>query len=64
MSGLDAPMIVYVHGVGNKWQPEILQAEWDLALFGRDMRAASRMAYWPTCATGGHSLTRLASRSH
>jgi hypothetical protein len=46
MSGPDAPTIVYVHGIGNKRRPEILRAEWDRALFGRDLGAASRMAYW------------------
>jgi hypothetical protein len=46
MSGPDAPTIIYVHGIGNKRRSEILRAEWDRALFGRDMGAASRMAYW------------------
>jgi hypothetical protein len=45
MSG-PGPTIVYVHGIGNKRRAEILRADWDRALFGRDMGAASRMAYW------------------
>ena len=38
--------IVYVHGNGNKIPSEQLRRQWDQALFGRDMGAASRMAYW------------------
>ena len=40
------PTVVYVHGNGNKVRKELLKAEWDKALFGNDMGAASRMAYW------------------
>ncbi|MFI1256346.1 hypothetical protein ACH4U6_21575 [Streptomyces netropsis] len=40
------PMIVYVHGNGNKVRPELLKSQWDTALFGKDMADASRMAYW------------------
>ncbi len=38
--------IVYVHGNGNKVRESLLKREWDEALFGRDMGALSRMAYW------------------
>ncbi|MFD7256995.1 hypothetical protein [Streptomyces sp. NPDC059874] len=38
--------IVYVHGNGNKVRKELLKSQWDRALFGTDMGAASRMAYW------------------
>ncbi|MFE0188380.1 alpha/beta fold hydrolase [Streptomyces sp. NPDC059008] len=41
-----APTVVYVHGNGNKPRAELLKSQWDTALFGRDMGAASRMAYW------------------
>ncbi|MFI0785837.1 alpha/beta fold hydrolase [Streptomyces lydicus] len=40
------PSVVYVHGNGNKVRPELLKSQWDTALFGHDMGAASRMAYW------------------
>ncbi|MBW5482774.1 hypothetical protein [Streptomyces bambusae] len=40
------PAIVYVHGNGNKVRKDLLKSHWDRALFGRDMGAASRMAYW------------------
>ncbi len=39
-------IVVYVHGNGNKVREELLKRQWDLALFGRDAGAASRMAYW------------------
>jgi hypothetical protein len=38
--------IVYVHGNGNKVRKELLKSLWDKALFGTDLGAASRMAYW------------------
>jgi hypothetical protein len=37
---------VYVHGNGNKIAPAALKLVWDEALFGRDMGADTRMAYW------------------
>jgi hypothetical protein len=40
------PVIVYVHGVGNKVAPEPLRRRWDLALFGAALGSRSRMAYW------------------
>jgi hypothetical protein len=39
-------IVVYVHGNGNKVREELLKRQWDVALFGRDVGAASRMAYW------------------
>ncbi|MGW1375965.1 alpha/beta fold hydrolase [Streptomyces sp. NPDC002446] len=41
-----SPMVVYVHGAGNKPRAELLKSQWDTALFGRDMGGASRMAYF------------------
>ncbi|MCX4539559.1 hypothetical protein [Streptomyces sp. NBC_01565] len=38
--------VVYVHGNGNKVREELLKSQWDDALFGADLGAASRMAYW------------------
>lgn len=43
---MDDATVVYVHGNGNKVRKELLKAQWDRALFGTDMGAASRMAYW------------------
>ena len=39
-------LVVYVHGVGAHPSATQLKLQWDLALFGRDMGARSRMAYW------------------
>lgn len=38
--------VVYVHGNGNKPAKDPLKATWDRALFGEDVGARSRMAYW------------------
>jgi len=38
--------VIYVHGNGNKARAERLKAEWDQALFGRDLDERSVMAYW------------------
>lgn len=43
---MDGATVVYVHGNGNKVRKELLKSQWDKALFGTDMGAASRMAYW------------------
>lgn len=43
---MDDATVVYVHGNGNKVRKELLKSQWDSALFGNDMGAASRMAYW------------------
>src|SRR3954447_18412307 len=40
------PVIVYVHGVGNKAPADQLRGQWDRALFGRGLGTRSRMAYW------------------
>ncbi|MES3000731.1 MAG: S8 family serine peptidase, partial [Pseudomonadota bacterium] len=39
-------VVIYVHGVAQTDLPGVLKLHWDLALFGRDMGDASRMAYW------------------
>jgi pimeloyl-ACP methyl ester carboxylesterase len=46
--GLDdgEAIVIYVHGIGRHLPPKELKLEWDLALFGRDRGAATRMAYW------------------
>ena len=41
-----APIVVYVHGNGNKVHKDLLKRQWDDALFGQDMNTSSRMAYW------------------
>jgi subtilisin family serine protease len=38
--------VIYIHGIANKPAPALLKREWDQALFGVDMGARSRMAYW------------------
>ncbi|MEU9300075.1 hypothetical protein [Streptomyces sp. NPDC048269] len=43
---MDGATVLYVHGNGNKVRKELLKSQWDRALFGTDMGAASRMAYW------------------
>ncbi|MFE9841739.1 hypothetical protein [Streptomyces goshikiensis] len=40
---------VYVHGNGNKVREDLLKSQWYSALFGADMGAATRMAYWAPC---------------
>ena len=42
----DAPVVLYVHGIGRQAPSDALKLEWDLALFGRDMGSRSRMVYW------------------
>ena len=44
--GGEDSLVVYIHGIGKQAPPAELKLEWDLALFGRDMGARSRMAYW------------------
>lgn len=39
-------IVVYVHGNANKVRADLLERQWDRALFGRDVGEASRMAYW------------------
>jgi hypothetical protein len=40
------PVIVYIHGNGNKVRSDLLKRQWDQALFGRDAGEQTRMAYW------------------
>lgn len=42
----ELPVVVYVHGVGDQPAPAQVKREWDKALFGIDMGARTRMAYW------------------
>jgi len=37
---------VYVHGIGNHPEEQVLVVRWDRALFGKDMGDRTRMAYW------------------
>jgi len=41
-----ASTAVYVHGIGNHPEEQVLVVRWDRALFGKDMGDRSRMAYW------------------
>ncbi len=54
-TGPDGPLILYVHGIGEKPPADVLKREWDLALFGRDMGVRSRMAYWADILHGESS---------
>jgi len=38
--------VIFVHGIGNKPAPAALKRQWDVALFGTDMGARTRVAYW------------------
>jgi pimeloyl-ACP methyl ester carboxylesterase len=38
--------VIYIHGIGKHPPPAQIKREWDLALFGREMGAQTRMAYW------------------
>jgi hypothetical protein len=40
------PVVVYVHGIDNQPTEAALKRQWDLALFGKEMGARSRVAYW------------------
>ncbi|MGO4549525.1 S8 family serine peptidase [Lysobacter sp. 2RAF19] len=37
---------VYIHGIGNHPEEQVLVIRWDRALFGKDMGDRTRMAYW------------------
>lgn len=37
---------VYIHGIGNHPEEQVLIVRWDRALFGKDMSDRTRMAYW------------------
>jgi subtilisin family serine protease len=56
-------ILIYVHGIGRQPPPDELKLEWDLALFGKDLGARSRMAYWsdllhPAAGIGAKSRRR------
>ncbi len=44
--GVETLTVVYVHGIGNKPAPATLKRQFDQALFGIDMGARTRLAYW------------------
>lgn len=39
-------VVVYIHGIGRQEPAAELKLQWDLALFGQDMGARTRMAWW------------------
>lgn len=41
-----AHTVIYVHGIDNKPAEDILNCQWDRALFGHRMGDRTRMAYW------------------
>ncbi|MBE9127981.1 MULTISPECIES: S8 family serine peptidase [unclassified Coleofasciculus] len=43
---MDNLTVVYVHGIGEQPAPAVLKRSWDKALFGIDMGARTRLAYW------------------
>lgn len=43
---MNAPLLVYIHGIGQQPAAEALKAHWDLAVAGRDLGAQSTLAYW------------------
>ena len=57
-------VVIYVHGVGRQPEPVALKLEWDLALFGQDMKQRTRMAYWADVLHGSdYGDSRAMSRS-
>lgn len=42
----NARTIVFIHGIGNKPEPDVLKCQWDRALFGYELGERSRLAYW------------------
>jgi len=61
--------VVYIHGIANKPAPAILKREWDQALFGVDMGARTRMAYWadiryPQPLSSGARPSDVVGRDH
>ncbi len=59
----DPPLIVYIHGIGEKPPKDALKRQWDLALFGRDMGERTRMAYWADILHGDSGGAGKASRA-
>src|SRR5262247_2320040 len=62
------PVVVYIHGIGNKPAPAVLKRQYDQALFGIDMGSKTRLAYWadirypqPLQSGGAESATIPAS---
>jgi subtilisin family serine protease len=39
-------VVIYIHGIGRQDPAADLKLQWDLALFGQDMGAGTRMAWW------------------
>jgi pimeloyl-ACP methyl ester carboxylesterase len=39
-------LVIYIHGIGRHKAAAELKVDWDIALFGSDQGAATRMAYW------------------
>jgi subtilisin family serine protease len=63
-------LVIYVHGIGEHPAPADLKLQWDLALFGKDLRERSRMAYWAdllhpvtSAAAAKRAAVRAAARS-
>jgi hypothetical protein len=63
-------LVIYVHGIGDHPASDALKLQWDLALFGKDLRDRSRMAYWadllhpvPSAAAAKKATAEAASRS-
>lgn len=67
--GASGSIVVYVHGIGRQAPPDQLKLEWDLALFGKDLGARSRMAYWsdllhpPAGSPGAKAVRRRSTGS-
>ncbi len=58
-------IVIYVHGIGKHPGKEELKLQWDLALFGRDLAARSRMARWSDFLHPDESgISRKALRSN
>ncbi|MBM3321908.1 serine peptidase [candidate division WOR-3 bacterium] len=56
--------VVYVHGIGAQPKAEVLKRDWDLALFGKEMGAQTKMAYWADILhPGGPAVSTKAVRS-
>jgi subtilisin family serine protease len=45
-SATPEPLVLYIHGIGEQPAPADLKAEWDIALFGKEMGTRTTMAYW------------------
>jgi len=41
-----APLLLYLHGIGQQPAADALKAHWDLAVAGRELGAQSAMVYW------------------